>query len=128
MVLVLLICIGSFFLILYLAQWIIAHPDNDPEMRKISDFIREGAQGFLSVQYGAIAYMAAIVGVVIFGIYLFRASTTKQVSKFTVAVLTSLSFALGCFCSALAGYRKLSFMQPTHSLFQGTLVSGLRCA
>jgi len=104
MILVLLICIGSFFLILYLAQWIIAAPDNDPQMRKISDYIREGAQGFLSVQYGAIATMAAVVGVVIFFIYLFRASTTKQVSKTTLAILTTLSFYLGCFCSALAGY------------------------
>jgi len=104
MILVLLICIGSFFFILYLAKWIIAHPDNDPEMRKISDYIREGAQGFLSVQYAAIGYMAAVVGVVIFAIYLFRASTTKEVSKTTLAVLTSASFFLGCFCSALAGY------------------------
>mmetsp|Transcript_1576 Transcript_1576/g.2238 ORF Transcript_1576/g.2238 Transcript_1576/m.2238 type:complete len:809 (-) Transcript_1576:342-2768(-) len=104
MILVLLICIGSFYLILHLAKWIIAFNDNDPEMRKISDYIREGAQGFLTVQYTAIAWMAAIVSVIIFGIYLFRASTTKEVSKFTLAVLTSLSFILGCFCSALAGY------------------------
>mmetsp|Transcript_11604 Transcript_11604/g.17326 ORF Transcript_11604/g.17326 Transcript_11604/m.17326 type:complete len:804 (+) Transcript_11604:63-2474(+) len=104
MVLVLLICIGSFFLILYLAQWIIAHPDNDREMRKISDYIREGAQGFLSVQYNAIAWMAAVVAVVIFAIYLFRATTTKKVSKMTLAILTSASFGLGCLCSAFAGY------------------------
>jgi len=104
MIIVLLICIGSFFLIQHLAEWVIKHPDNDPEMRKISDFIREGAQGFLSVQYNAIGWMAGVVGVVIFVIYLFRQSTTKDVSKFTLAILTTLSFFLGCACSALAGY------------------------
>ena len=104
MFLVLLICIGSFFLILYLARWIISHADNEPEMRKISDYIREGAQGFLTVQYNAIASMAVVVCVVLFVIYLFRESTSKDVSRFTLAVLTSASFLIGCFCSALAGY------------------------
>ena len=48
--------------------------------------------------------MAGVVGVVIFGIYLFRQSTSKDVSKSTLAILTTLSFFLGCACSALAGY------------------------
>lgn len=104
MCVVLLICIGSFFLILYLAKWIIDKPDNDPAMRKISDYIREGSQGFLSVQYNAIAWMAGVVCSALFVIYLFRESTSKDVSKFTLAVLTAISFLIGCFCSALAGY------------------------
>jgi hypothetical protein len=77
--------------------------DNDAPMAKIAAFIREGSEGFLSVQYSAIAYIAVAVMVGIFLIYMCRA-TTEAVSRPVLALLTAVSFALGAICSALAGY------------------------
>lgn len=41
-------------------------------MRVVSDAIKEGAEGFLATQYGAIATWSGIVAVGLFCIYLIR--------------------------------------------------------
>ena len=40
---------------LRLSQWVLKHDDGTPEMRTISDAIREGAEAFLRRQYNTIA-------------------------------------------------------------------------
>ena len=39
----------------YFAKWVLQHDEGTPEMRSISDAIREGADAFLSRQYSTIA-------------------------------------------------------------------------
>src|SRR5438105_2467791 len=58
--LVLCICVGSFAFAQWLVRWIFLRDDNSPEMRKVSEAIQIGAEGFLRTQYGAIAWMGAI--------------------------------------------------------------------
>src|ERR1700722_13552761 len=83
---------------LMLARAVIASDTGTPEMRAISDAIREGAEAFLKRQYrtiGAIAFVLAIV--VFFG---YRASPRTE----PYALKTVVSFLVGAVCSALAGY------------------------
>ena len=73
---------------LYLAGKIVALPVGTPDMNKISDAIAEGAQAFLKREYTAIAALS--VGIII-------------LLGFTLGWLSALGFAIGAFCSALAG-------------------------
>ena len=102
--LVLSICIASFIFTLKLTEWIFGKDDGNPAMRVISEAIREGSEGFLRVQYGAIAMIAFIIALVIGIIYLFRESPSKQISPQMLAVVTAISYIIGAFCSGLAGY------------------------
>jgi hypothetical protein len=102
--LVLSICIFSFIFTLKLTEWIFSKDDANSAMRIISEAIREGSEGFLKVQYTAIATIAAIIAVVIGVIYLFREAPSKEISQVTLAMITSVSYLIGAFCSGLAGY------------------------
>lgn len=104
LVFVLVICMGSFAFALYLMRWISSKDDNHADMKRISEAIREGAEGFLSTQYSTIATFAVLVAGVLFVIYMFRDAHTEEVSKSTLAGLTAASFLVGAVCSALAGY------------------------
>jgi len=69
---VLLACsFGSYFSY-WLAGYVFDKDDGTPEMRAVSDPIREGAEGFLKVQYGAIFKSSTIICVVIMGSYCVR--------------------------------------------------------
>ncbi|GBG60133.1 hypothetical protein CBR_g3376 [Chara braunii] len=52
--------------------------------------------------------MAVVLGLSLFGIYMFRRSTPEQeaagLQRLTLAVITLLSFLLGAVCSGVAGY------------------------
>ena len=48
-----------------------------PAMRLISDPIKEGAEGFLKVQYTAVARIASLVAVLIFASYYLRPSADE---------------------------------------------------
>src|ERR1700677_143823 len=83
---------------LLLARAVIASDTGTPEMRAISDAIREGAEAFLRRQYrtiGAIAFVLALV--VFFG---YRMSPRTE----PFALKTVISFLVGAVCSGLAGY------------------------
>ncbi|MBI3289554.1 MAG: sodium-translocating pyrophosphatase, partial [Elusimicrobia bacterium] len=82
----------------WLAYDVLGRDDGTPEMRKISDAIKSGAEAFLRRQNTTIAMMAVILALVMFGIY----AGVKGDSA--VAWQTSLSFLLGALCSGLAGY------------------------
>lgn len=99
------ICIASFLYSTWMVKWMLARDDSTAEMRRISDAIRSGSEGFLSVQYTTIAQFAVIVSVVLFFIYMLRpVPPGTNLSQTTLAFLTSLSFLIGAFCSGLAGY------------------------
>ncbi|KAL2523639.1 Inorganic H pyrophosphatase family protein [Abeliophyllum distichum] len=102
------VCIISFLLSIYLTKWVLAKDEGPPEMAQISDAIRDGAEGFFRTQYGTISKMAVLLGLVIFGIYLFRSKTPQQESsglgRSTSAYITVVAFLLGALCSGIAGY------------------------
>jgi H(+)-translocating pyrophosphatase len=101
---VLAVTAGTFAFCMKLNRYIIGRDDQNPQMQSIASFIREGSEGFLQIQYTAIAYMAVIVGGGVFVVYLFRESPSRSVSRVTLAILTAISFFIGAFCSATAGY------------------------
>jgi hypothetical protein len=94
---------------LWLAQRVLSCDNGTAEMRAVSDPIREGAEGFLHVQYSAIARFAIpLAGLIVFS-YQFRPWSPEAVG---VAVLgnrmlgavAAAGFAAGALCSALSGY------------------------
>ena len=105
---VLLACAGSFAFAAFLATWVLDKDEGSPEMRDISDAIRQGADGFFRVQYGLIGKLAGAAAGAIFLVYSFRRLTDAQVSagvtRGSFALLTTVAFALGAGCSALSGY------------------------
>ncbi|CEP03373.1 H(+)-exporting diphosphatase [Plasmodiophora brassicae] len=101
---VMLVCAGSFAFCSYLYRWIMSKDNGTPAMRVISDAIKEGSEGFLRVQYGTVAYMSLVVAGALFTIYMFRQAHSVFVGSFTLALVTALSFLIGAFCSALAGF------------------------
>ncbi|MEK7569323.1 MAG: sodium-translocating pyrophosphatase [Patescibacteria group bacterium] len=74
---------------LFLARSILKKSEGDEKMKKISLAIREGAKAYLNRQYKTIAYIAAILFVIL---WLF------------IGLTTALGFLFGAFLSALAGY------------------------
>jgi K(+)-stimulated pyrophosphate-energized sodium pump len=81
-----------------LARIVLAGDTGTPEMRTISDAIREGAEAFLSRQYRTIGMMAIILAVAVFCGYYFSPRTQA------VAVKTVVAFLVGAICSGLAGF------------------------
>lgn len=85
-----------------LAAWLFARgvlgaETGTPEMQRISNAIRQGAEAFMRRQYGAIALIAAILAVVLWAGY--------EISPFTrpYAVKVVISFVIGAACSAVSG-------------------------
>ena len=81
-----------------LARVVLAGDTGTPDMRVISDAIREGAEAFLSRQYRSIGIMAVVLAIVIFLGYYFSPNTRD------VAVQTVIAFLVGAICSGLAGF------------------------
>jgi K(+)-stimulated pyrophosphate-energized sodium pump len=81
-----------------LARAVIASDTGTPEMRAISDAIREGAEAFLKRQYRTIGAIAFVLAVVVFFGYRLSPRTSPYALK------TVVSFLVGAVCSALAGY------------------------
>ena len=79
-----------------LARYVLKKDTGSPEMRKISDAIREGANAFIKRQYTTIAILSAALGLLILGVY-------AAVGQFNFGVMTSVAFLSGAFCSGLAG-------------------------
>ena len=81
-----------------LARSVLAADTGTPDMRAISDAIREGAEAFLRRQYRTIGIIAVVLAVVLFAGYHMSPRTAP------FAVKTVISFLVGAICSALAGY------------------------
>ncbi len=105
--LVLVISVLSIGVAFYLIRWVMARDTGTPEMRTISDAIKEGAEAFLRRQNRTIAIMAAILAVVIFLLYGFVRSHQQfdpLASTVQMAFWITVSFILGALCSVIAGY------------------------
>ncbi len=83
---------------LMLARSVIASDTGTPEMRAISDAIREGAEAFLKRQYRTIGAIAVVLAVVVFVGY----SVSPRTQPY--ALKTVVSFLVGAVCSGLAGF------------------------
>ncbi|CAM9975596.1 unnamed protein product [Ectocarpus fasciculatus] len=99
---------GAFFSY-WLAGYVFGKDDGTPEMRAVSDPIKEGSEGFLKIQYGAITRMATIVCFLILGSYTLRPNGSSQtgveaVGNTTLGIVSSLAFVAGATCSASVGY------------------------
>lgn len=80
----------------YKAWWVIRQDAGTDRMKEISGFIQTGAMAFLSREYRVLAVFVIIVAVL-----LAWANWTESV---VTHPLVSVSFVLGAFTSALAGY------------------------
>jgi K(+)-stimulated pyrophosphate-energized sodium pump len=83
---------------LFLARSVLAYDTGTPEMRAISNAIREGAEAFMSRQYTTIAALAAVLAVALYVGYRFSPFTAPLAGKVVI------SFLIGAICSGLAGY------------------------
>src|SRR5882757_2305418 len=81
-----------------LARAVIASDTGTPEMRAISDAIREGAEAFLRRQYKTIGAIALVLAVVVFVGYRLSPGISPYALKRVV------SFLVGAVCSGLAGF------------------------
>ncbi|EQC35017.1 V-type H(+)-translocating pyrophosphatase [Saprolegnia diclina VS20] len=109
LVLVLTFCGYGVLFSIYLCNWVLAKDDGTPEMREVSTPIREGAEGFLRIQYSAISRIAIGLALLIFFSYALRttsahATGVEVLGNYMLGVLGALSFLLGAVCSAGAGY------------------------
>src|SRR6201994_733409 len=83
---------------LMLARAVIAADTGTPDMRAISDAIREGAEAFLRRQYRTIGALALVLAVVVFFGYRLSPRTAPYALKPVV------SFLVGAVCSGIAGF------------------------
>ncbi len=80
------------------ARNVLGNESGTPEMRLISDAIREGAEAFMKRQYSAIAILAVVIAVILYAGYYASAYSRPFANKVVV------SFIIGATCSALSGY------------------------
>jgi Inorganic H+ pyrophosphatase len=105
-------CIFGCVATLWLGRSVLQCDDGTAEMRAVSDPIREGAEGFLHVQYTAIAKFAIPLAGLIVLSYQFRPHGAEGEVQKGVAILgntvlgvvAALGFAFGAICSAISGY------------------------
>jgi len=91
----------------YLARWVLKHDTGSPAMRKISDAIKEGAEAFLRRQNKTIAFLAVLVGALLFIGYGFLRGHREfdpVATSWELAFWITLSFLFGALCSMIAGY------------------------
>ena len=80
----------------YFAFEVLKADTGTPKMREVADAIREGAEAFIRRQYSTIAILAVVVALLILCVYAIA-------GRWDYAWHTSIAFAFGAFCSALAG-------------------------
>lgn len=86
------------------SAWIKKQSTGNEKMTKISGNIREGAIAFLRTEYKVLFFFVLIVAILL-GVF----NSTKEDSSW----LISVSFIVGAFCSALAGF--LGMVAATHA-------------
>src|SRR5690242_18034051 len=102
---VLAISVLSLAVAAFLARQVLAAPTGKPEMRSISDAIREGAEAFLKRQYRTIGFLSIVAALVIFGFYfVYRNAPNIAEMGSGTALRITLSFLVGALCSAIAGF------------------------
>jgi len=84
--------------VFYFAQYVLRADTGTPQMRTISDAIREGAEAFLRRQYKTIGMLSIVLAVLIFIGY--RVSPRNA----PLATKTVIAFLIGAACSGFAGF------------------------
>ena len=105
-------CLFGCIATLWLSKSVLSCDDGTSEMRAVSDPIREGAEGFLHVQYTAIAKFAAPLAGLIVLSYQFRPHNNNEgeikgvamLGNGVLGVVAALGFGFGAVCSAISGY------------------------
>jgi K(+)-stimulated pyrophosphate-energized sodium pump len=89
-----------------LARHVLAMDTGTPEMRRVSDAIKDGAEAFLRRQNRTILKLAAPLACVILLVYglIRRRQSFDPAPPGELALWMMLSFVLGALCSAAAGY------------------------
>lgn len=82
----------------YLARFVLAKDTGTPEMRRISDAIKAGAEAYMNRQNRTIAALAVLLALVIYFAYLFGKGESQ------LAVRMTISFLFGAMCSLAAGF------------------------
>ncbi|HTD55238.1 MAG TPA: sodium-translocating pyrophosphatase [Silvibacterium sp.] len=85
------------FAAVFFARGVLSSDTGTPEMQRISNAIREGAEAFMKRQYGSIAIIAVVLAVVLFIGYKLSDFTAPYANKVVI------SFLIGAACSALSG-------------------------
>eukprot|EP01139_Manchomonas_bermudensis_P024546 Amastigsp_a842912_29.p1 type:complete len:826 gc:universal Amastigsp_a842912_29:98-2575(+) len=102
---VMLVGIGAAVFGLWLGLWVLARSEGPREMVKVSTAIRLGAEGYFRTQYTAIAKLSLVCAGCLFLFYNLRSSKdSTELSNFTVATTSSISFLLGALCSGVSGF------------------------
>ena len=97
---------------LWLSRTVLQCDDGTAEMREVSNPIREGAEGFLKVQYTAIAKFAIPLAILIVVSNQFRPNNSLKepaegvalLGNAVLGVVAALGFCFGAVCSAISGY------------------------
>ncbi len=94
------LAIGALGLLVALlfARSVLSADTGTPEMQAISNAIREGAEAFMSRQYGTIAIIAAGLAIVLYIGYRLSPFTAPFANKVVI------SFLIGAICSGLSGF------------------------
>jgi len=101
------VSIGGVIFSFLLARWVLKHDTGTPEMRAISDAIKEGAEAFLRRQYKTIIYISIPFAIVLFvgyGIIRGHKPFDPVSSAIELAFWIALSFVAGAISSLIAGY------------------------
>ncbi len=88
------------------ANWVKSQDPGTERMQKIGSWVSEGAMAFLSREYRVLAIFVIVVAILL-GFVNYRlgaAQETYSVGSQTTNGFIALSFVLGAFCSALAGF------------------------
>lgn len=85
-----------------LARWVLVRDTGTPEMRRISDAIKEGAEAFLRRQNTTIAVLSVVLAILIYCGYAFLGEATPEAKQ--LALRMTISFIAGALCSGVAGF------------------------
>jgi K(+)-stimulated pyrophosphate-energized sodium pump len=96
----------SLFFAGYLARYVMKADTGTSAMQQISNAIKEGAEAFLARQNKTILTLAALLALLIFGLYAYVRSPNPAdpMPPVELAFWTTASFVAGALCSVVAGY------------------------
>ena len=107
MVIVLVCSILGLAIALMLKSWVMKQDTGPENMRKISDYIKEGAEAFLKRQNTTIIWLAAVLTAVLFVMYAYVRSPREfdpVQDPIALGLAIAGSFIFGALCSVFAGY------------------------
>ncbi len=95
---VMVISVASLAVAFGLARWVLGKETGTPEMRKISDAIKAGAEAFLRRMNTTIASLSIVLAVIIYFGYAVLGGEPHK------ALIMTVSYLAGALCSGVAGY------------------------